>query len=77
MSGFPSSLPPSHITRFKANEEAADGAVGIGGSGLTAKVARRDTLHCVLDSGSEELSAAADLDSATRRSCCRAGEGRR
>ncbi len=60
-------VPGTQITRFEANEQVVAGAVGICGSGLTAKVARRDSLHYVLDSCGEELGAAAELDSAVRR----------
>src|SRR5215472_11202957 len=60
-------VPGAQITRFEANEEVVGRLLGICRSCLAAKVARRDSLHRIVDSYGEELSIAADLDSAVRR----------
>jgi hypothetical protein len=68
---FVGEVPGPQVTRFEANEEVVGSAVGICGSGLRAEVARCDSLDCVLDSGGEELGAAAELDSPVRRGSAR------
>jgi len=66
-SGLIGEIPGPHVTWFEADEEIIAGSLRVGGSGLAAKVARRDPLHRVTHSRGDQPGAAAELDSAIGR----------